>query len=103
MHNKLLKSLIKEDINYAFSNFFRVSDWYPISLKDIYLFEKLINFNKKQKKLINIKLKKPSYLFYLLIIKNKMLLSRLSLKINFFDRLKFRLIFIYYFFYTLKK
>ena len=103
MHNKLLKSLIKEDINYAFSNFFRVSDWYPISLKDIYLFEKLINFNKKQKKLINIKLKKPSYLFYSLLIKNKMLLSRLSLKINFFDRLKFRLIFIYYFFLYIKK
>ena len=83
MHNKLLKSLIKEDIKNAFK-LQNVSDWYPISLKDIYLFEKLINFNKKQKKLINIKLKKPSYLFYLLIIKNKMLLSRLSLKINFF-------------------
>ena len=79
-HQNILIYLIKKNRYFAYTNFSRITDWYPTSLKEIYLFYKLFHFNSQQKNRIILSIENPTVPFYRLYIDNKKLLDKVYLK-----------------------
>ena len=101
-HQNILIYLIKKNRYFAYTNFSRITDWYPTSLKEIYLFYKLFDFNSQQKNRIILSIENPTVSFYMLYIDNKKLLDKVYLKIKFIDQVYFRFYFLKYFIIFLK-